>query len=271
MTFRMQLILLNVPKPFLGIIILIFINLSPAISQSLKKEAANHPDLSTYIQKKHGFDQELIKGIQYYNPYYNVQHHPYYDEEKLLPGFIVLSGEKYNDVQSGFIVLSGKKYNDVQFNYDLYGQYLILEYQGVSGGINKIIVSPAHTDAFQLDGNYFEKLILNEQEYLFYQVIRVQSITCYIHWEKLLMDTQINYKRIKYFTDPRRNYYLDIDGKVYPFKNRKTFASLFSGDSKKDIKSYMRQNEIYLSDVTTEKLAGLLEFVSSRLEFKSEN
>ena len=67
------------------------------------------------------------------------------------------------------------------------------------------------------------------------------------------------------------NYYLDIDGKVYPFKNRKTFSSLFSGDSKKEIKRYMRQNEIYISDVTTEKLTGLLEFVSSRLEFKSEN
>jgi len=256
MTSNIQQIVFNVRKPYLLLLFLIFFCLSPSISQSLKNEGINHPDLFTFIQNKHGLDQELINGIQYYNPYYNVEHHPFYIEEEFF---------------QGFIVLSGKMYDDVHLNYDIYSQYLILEYQIISGGINKIILSPAHTEAFQLGGKKFEKLILDEQGLLFYQVIRVQGFTCYMHWEKFIRERQSDNQITEYFTDPHRTYLLDINGKVYPFRNRNTFASLFSGVNKKDIKKYMKQNDIHLSNVATDKLTGLLEFVSSSMQRNSEH
>ncbi|MFC2116100.1 hypothetical protein ACFLTU_06475 [Bacteroidota bacterium] len=215
---------------------------------------ANRPDFSSYIQEKHGIDQELINGILYFDRYNRVLHHPYYSGEKSLPGSIVLSGISYDEVQ---------------FNYDIHSQYLVLDYEAVSGSLYKIILSPAHTDAFHLDGEYFEKLSLDDHGPLFYQVIRVNGLTCYIHWEKKIIS--MSYQFEDYFTDPQKSYFLDYHGKLSPFTNRKNFVSLFSGDPKKEIRRYMWKNEVQLSEATPKQLEDLLKFISSRVQSTSGN
>lgn len=228
-------------KSFPVFIFLIIFRIIPAFSQP--------SDLNTYIHEKHGFDQNLINGILYYDKYKNVLNHPFYTGEKLLPGSVVISGVSYEDVQ---------------INYDIYSQYLVLEYPVVSGSSYKIIISPEHTDAFNLDGNYFEKLILDDRGPLFYQLIRVNGLICYIHWEKKKVTK--SYQLTDYFTEPNQRCYLDYYGKLSPFSNRRNFVSLISGVPKKEIKRYIRKNVIQLSDGTPEQLEDLLQFISSSIQ-----
>ena len=233
-------------KSFLVFFFLIIARIIPAFSQP--------SDLSTYIHVKHGYDQNLFNGILYYDKYKHVLNHPFYSGEKLLPGSIVLSGISYEDVQ---------------INYDIYSQYLILEYLAVSGRFYNIILSPEHTDAFHLDGDYFEKLILDDRGPSFYQLIRVNGLICYVHWEKNKVFRSYQYK--DYFTEPEQSCYLDYCGKLSPFSNRKNFVSLLSGVPKKEIKRYIRKNEIQLSDATPEQLEDLLKFISSSIQSTTGN
>ncbi|MFC2081430.1 hypothetical protein ACFLR8_04390, partial [Bacteroidota bacterium] len=101
------------PKPLIVFFLYGISSLLTTTAQSPKVNGANRPDFSSYIQEKHGIDQELINGILYFDRYNRVLHHPYYSGEKSLPGSIVLSGISYDEVQ---------------FNYDIHSQYLVLDY-----------------------------------------------------------------------------------------------------------------------------------------------
>ena len=238
--------ILNCNKLFLVLFVLIIARITPALSQS--------SDLSSYIREKHGYDLNLINGILYYDKYKGVLNHPFYSGEDLLPGSVVISGISYEDVQ---------------INYDIYSQYLVLEYPAAAGSSYSIILSPEHTDAFHLDGDYFEKLVLDGRGPLFYQVINVNGLTCYIYWEKKRMTKSYQFQ--DFFTEPDRRCFLDYDGTISPFSNRRSFVSLISGVPKKEIKGYMRNNLIQLSVASPEQLENLLQFISSRTDPTSGN
>jgi len=233
-------------KPFF--VLFLYLITSLASAQSPRVEAASQSDLSSYIKVKDGLDQWLINGTLYYSKYYNVQYHPYYSGELSLPGSVVLSGTSYEDLK---------------INYDIYSQYLVLDYQDPAGSFNKIILHPEHTDAFHLDGDYFEKISLDEQGPLFYQVITVSGLSCYIHWEKSMEPTSDNFQYSDFFSAPKRSYFLNFSGKTYPFSNKRTFATLCSGVPKRKIRKYMWRNSIRFSNATAEQLKGLLKYISS--------
>ncbi len=219
-------------------ILLLISGIMPAVSQPA--------DLSAYIEKKHGPDQNLVNGILYYDRYKNVLNHPFYSGEELLPGSVVISGTSYEGVK---------------INYNIYSQYLVLEYPVISGSSHNIIISPEHTDAFSFDGYYFEKLILDDRGPLFYQLIRVDGLTCYIHWEKKRVTRSYQFQ--DYFSEAEKRYFLDYYGRLSPFSHRREFVSLISGVPKKELKGYLRKYLFRLADATPEQLEKLLQFISS--------
>lgn len=222
-------------------LLLLNITIIPVSSQS--------PDLSAYIQAKHGYDYNLINGILYYDKHRQVLNHPFYAGEEFL---------------SGSIVLSGISYGNLRINYDIYTQHLILEYPGISGGLYRIIVSPELTDSFDLAGDHFEKLTLDEHGPLFYQRISVNELGCYIYREKKMVNRSYQYEF--YFTEANQRLFLDYYGKLSPFSNRRNFVSLISGVPNKEIKKYLRQNGIQISDATPAELEALLQFISASIQ-----
>ncbi len=233
-------------KSFTLFIFLIISGNFPAFSQP--------SDLFSYIQMKHGLDLNLVNGILYYDKYKNVLNHPFYSGEEFLPGSVVISGISYEDVQ---------------IKYDIYSQYLVLKYPVFSGSPYSIIISPEHTDAFDFNGNYFKKLTLDDRGPLFYQLIKVNGLICYIHWEK--KKGTRSYQFTDFFTEPEQRCFLDYYGKISPFSNRRNFVSLISGVSKKEIIRYIRGKGIQLSDAAPEQLEDLLQFISSSIQSTTGN
>jgi hypothetical protein len=236
----------NYSKSFPVFFFLIISSIFPAFSQP--------SDLYSYIQMKHGFDLNLVNGILYYDKYKNVLNHPFYSGEEFIPGSVVISGIRYEDVQ---------------INYDIYSQYLVLNYPVFTGSSYSIIISPEHTDAFDFDGNYFKKLTLDDRGPLFYQLIKVNGLICYIHWEK--KKATRSYQFTDFFTEAEQRGFLDYYGKISPFSNRRNFVPLISGVPKKGIKRYIRKKGIQLSDATPEQLEDLLQFISSSIHSTSGN
>ena len=228
-------------KSFPVILLLLNTSIISLFSQS--------PDLTGYIHSKHGYDYNLINGILYYDKYKQVLNHPFYAGEEFL---------------SGSIVLSGISYGNLRINYDIYAQHLILEYPGISGGLYRIIISPELTDSFDLDGDHFVKLSLDEHGSLFYQQISVHELTCYIYREKKMVNRSYQYEF--YFTEADQRLFLANDGRLSPFSNRRNFVSLISGVPNKEIKKYLRKEGIQISDATPAELEALLKFISASIQ-----
>jgi hypothetical protein len=206
----------------------------------------DQPDLPGYILSKHGPDPGLINGIQFYDMYSQVQGHPYFDRE---------------EPQNGSVTLAGKQYGDVSLNYDLYAQHLVLTYQVHSGGVRKIILVPEHTDAFSLGGDHFEKRSPGKAGPLFYQVIKADDITCYIHRRKEMVPTSNDLMYSNYFPESKRKYLLEYGGDLHSFRNRWSFKAIFPGELKKEVRKYLWRNRIVFREATTEELTRLLEYI----------
>jgi len=226
------------------------------MGQLVGEEIATQADLSSYIKDKHGPDQGIINGRLYYNKYYRILNHPYYNGE---------------DSHPGSATLSGKRFPEVLLKYDIFEQHLVLEYQGKNLGRHKIILNPVQTDAFELGDYYFEKLVLDEKEPAFYQVIAINGISCFIHWKKEILISPNETRYSEFFSNPKRIYFIEFNEIVYPFRNRKTFASPFIGIPKREIYKYMRTHDISFRDASPEKIESLLNFISSRIQLSPGN
>jgi len=244
---KINQVILSFHKPFL--VILFMFTTLPGITtaQNLTTETKDSSGLHTYVLKKYGFDHDLVNGIQFYNIYRRVLNHPYYYGEESLPGSVTISG---------------KLFNNLMINYDIYNQWLVLEYNEVSGGIHKIILDPILVGAFQFDGYNFKKMILDDRGPLFYQVIRVKDLTCYTHCNKQLLLTANNLEYAEYFTNPSQSFFLEYNGTISTFSNRRNFSSRFHSNSRKQIRKYMRKNSINFRKISSEELIGLLGHIS---------
>ena len=229
-----------------GPIILITLITFASLSNRLKAQDqgalySQHEDLSGYILHKHSLDQILINGVQYYDKYPNVYGHPFLFEE----------------FQSGSITVSGKVYEDLLINYDLYSQHLVMEYMGLNRTYFKIILSPAHTGSFRMNDEWFQKLDLGDQGLLFYQVIGSDEPKLFVHHEKLLSGNMGDPQFLYRFSDPKMTYYLEYMGNIFPIKNRRSLAEVFSGSSKGEIRKYVRKNILRFQHMTPGELHRL--------------
>jgi len=220
------------------------------IAQDPQEKEADSPKLYEFVLQKYGSDHDLVNGVELYNLYRHVKSHPYFLGEESLPGSVTVLG---------------KHFDNQLIQYDLYNQWVVLEYTERSGGINKIIMVPLHTNGFQIDGHSFEKLALDEDGLLFYQVIRTNRITCYIHWKKQLITISDNINYTVEFSDPMRTFFLEYDSKIIPFSNRRNFAAIFPANIGREARQYMRKNRLRFRKTSVKNLTMLLDHISSNL------
>jgi hypothetical protein len=216
------------------------------------------PDLKLreYVQSEYGIDQQLINGKQFYFKYFRVQHDPYFlGESPLL----------------GEVTLNGKTYRNLRLNYDIYEQFLVLEYSLPSGGVNKIILNSEYTDSFTIEDLCFEKLSLDERGPLFYEVIRSGDLVCYIHWEKHITAVQNDMQYYGSFTAPMRRYLLDSGKGTSTFHSRKSFTALFPEPARKELRRILRTRNIRFRNADPRELTGLIGFASDVLQRTTGN
>lgn len=207
--------------------------------------------LSRYIHMKHGLDQELFNGLQYYERYAHFLGDPYFPE---------------NVFYHGAITLRGTEHTGVQLKFDIYAQQLILEYTDFQGRYNQLIIDPVHIDAFQLGSYRFDKFSLTGEEPVFYQVVHAGPVTCYIHWEKHLTSTSYDFQFTHEFTKPAGTLYLKYRGQTYPVTSRKVLSGIFPDPLQRKIRRYLRQERYSFREADLPQIQKMLQFIAGQPE-----
>ena len=187
----------------------------------------------------YGQDQELVNGLQYYNRHPSGLGHPY-----LLEGW----------VHQGEVNIRGKRYTGIWLKYDIHTQHVEVEYRTVNGGDNQVILVSDRVRNFSIGNSYFEKLTLEEGPAKFYQVLGEGRMIWYIHWTKNLVPISGDSRFLEEFTAPKRSYFLELDGSIYPFSSKKSFVKLFPKSIQKDMKKLIKSNNIQIRTASTEQL-----------------
>ena len=138
-----------------------------------------------------------------------------------------------------------------------------MEYMGQKRIYFKIILSPAHTGSFRMNDEWFQKLDLGDKGLLFYQVIGKDEPKLFVHHEKLLTGNMGNQQFLYRFSDAKMTYYLEYMENIFPIKNRRSLAEVFSGSSKGEIRKYMKKNILSFQHMTPVELHSLIDFISS--------
>jgi len=194
---------------------------------------------SELVGKAYGLDQELVNGVQYYNRYRASLGHPYF------------LGDMF---QMGSATIRGRNYSDVKLKYDLFSQHLEVEYQDFSGGEKQIILVTDWVQAFLIGQHQFQKLNLEEDQNKYYQVIKMDCFTCYVHWSKERIPLKGSTTHSGEFAEAKRTLFLEMDRNIKGFKKRKQFVSLFPVERQKQIKRYMKKIGFQIRNATPDEM-----------------
>lgn len=211
-------------------------------------------EASRFAEEVYGLfqpDQQLVNGTQYVNRYPRCLGHPYFGE---------------NELQSGSLTLSVNKFDDLLLKYDLVTQDLELEYTHGVGMTNRIIVVPDFVEEFTIGPYYFRKMQKGDSIMRYYQIVSMPAFTCYTYWYKKLIPVIDNLNYLNECTDADRIYWLERDGNVNGFWNRKSFLSLFPESSRREIRKMISRYQIPLNRATVEELVLILKETSQIIE-----
>jgi hypothetical protein len=206
-----------------------------------------------YFDLSYGPDYNLINGIEYLYLYSNVTGHPFFGE---------------NRFYTGRLVIDDQEFQDVDIKYDIYNQNIILRYLLVSGGLNQIILNNEFIQEFNIDGRFFRKYFFPETGTRFFQVVASGKINCLYYWEKNLDQSSSSAWNPYSFALQKKQAYIVINNKIYPFKNRRSFVRLFPAQYQKEIKQFIRKNRIWLKRASDNGMRRLIEFCNQLTENK---
>lgn len=213
--------------------------------------------LSEYIEKKHGLDQELINGIQFYQRNVQFRGDPCFPEDKLYPGSVTVKGTVYDNVY---------------LKYNCYFQNIILKYTNLDGNDNLLILNNDHIDSFRLGTLCFTKKSFTAGDPLFYQVFRCGPVMLYVHWEKSsrkLNDYNRNYTNE--YTKLIRRYFVTYEGQIRPVTGKKAFISILPDTLKRETKKYFKNQRLSLRSAGPSDIQQLADFLSSCYPEVTEN
>ena len=202
------------------------------------------------VTETYGLDQELLNGIQFVNRYKRCLGHPYFTEDRL---------------EDGSLTIRGSVYGDLLLKYNLVTQDLELEYLNSQGMTNRIIVIADFVENFRYGRYQFLKLEMEDGEEKYYQVINTDQFTCFVHWFKNIVPVVNNINYAEECTDANRVFWLEREGEVDIFRNRREFIALFPDEYRKAIRKKFSRDMFRFSNTSPENLEHILREVSDLL------
>jgi hypothetical protein len=229
--------------------ILFFINISLQGQGSTDGAVTGYARL---VNQAYGQDQELVNGKQYYNRHPRSMGHPY-----LLEGW----------VHQGSVTLRGKVYEDIWLRYDIESQQVEVEYRTMNGGDNQVVLVNDRVDEFSIGEYYFKRIKLEPDlpNVQFYQVLGYGRMVWYIRWNKKIVPVSGDSRFIEEYTQPRRNYLMELDGAVDPFNSRRSFVKLFPREIQKEMRRLIKKNHLQLRSASISELELFIRAATSLL------
>jgi hypothetical protein len=238
--------------------ILIYLLLGPFLPSSFlcaqeKGKAEQERDaLTTYMKDQYGFDQELHRGYLYYNAYFQCMGNPYFPSEAF---------------QRGSLRRSGIVHDGLSLRYDCHAQQVTMAYTGSGGGYMQLILEGSRVDSFSLGALQFQKMAPDGLDTAFYQVIRRDSLACFVHWSCSKLPLNDYSKRYLYrFSTPSASCFIRYREELFPVSGKKDFLSLFPSGMHARIRQYLREQRFSFKKPGHEEIESLIAHMDSQLK-----
>ncbi len=218
----------------------------PSSAQINNTLLSDSTDLYSYVQKEYGPDQVLINGLYPEDYVLDAIGHPFFQDNKFYPGYIILHNQKYEDVS---------------LKYNIFDQNIIVS-QPVDKNITLQIIPPdKFITEFRINDKVFRKFCFDGTNERFFQVIYDRDIKCLYSYTKKRF---ISYHTQKFssfrFSKETRESYLLINQKLYRFDTLGSILRLFPDKTKSEIKTFCKKERIRLSKSSDQEIGKLIEF-----------
>ena len=204
-------------------------------------------EISEYAEDRYGPLLELISGEKYYYPYREALGNPF------------LYGE---GSQTATLQILGRTYENQRIRFDIYNQFVLLDFNDETGAARSIILEDQFLDHFEVNGVLFKKCLNEQGSSQFGQVIYEGDITCYYLWEKRYsVDTKVGELRYS-FSDPTRISLLVIKDQIHSYKSRRSFLRNFQDKNQVQIKFYLNQKSLSFRKISDQEMGLLMEYIN---------
>lgn len=198
-------------------------------------------------EEKYGNDPCLVNGEKYYYPYSRSEGDPFLEPSP----------------KQATLHISGEVFEGQTIRYDIYNQYLVLEYVDAYGATSSLVLRDELVEAFSYEGRLFKKMKGPEGKERFFQVVFEGPVSCYFLWGKEYRLDLRSGTRNYYFTEPERKAYLVMDHRFHSYRNNRSFSRIFGKEYRKLIRQYMRQHQIRIREATGRQMFPLMEYCNS--------
>ncbi len=200
------------------------------------------------LDQVYGLDQTLCNGKKYtYIQPPGSTGHPFL----VSPAYFV-----------GSVSLGPKCYRDVILNYDIFNQQLLLQYADAKGVLYVIEVSKAWLKGFSLGSKNFE-LLSEGREPGYFQVMGKGSLRILYFWRKTLKTNDVIGSSNFVFSAAIRDSYVLMDGKLKPYRTKRSLIRVFNPEQRPAIKSYMRKNKVKIRKSSDEVMEEMITFIGN--------
>lgn len=230
--------------------IILFFVFSACLSQTIVPGSEeNFIEIYNLAKEKYDVDQQLLNGIYYENPYYKALAHPFLDD---------------GNFQVGSVIFRNKKYDEVRMKYDIYDQQIIINPKP-DNSMLMILLANEFVSEFWVDGLHFKKFSFEESESSFYQVVSDKDdIKCYHAWYKLRYKSYHNANNVSFiFSDSKQKSFLLINGKLFRYRNNRSFVSLFPDKAKSQIRRFLKSERIKINKADDGAMKEVIHFCQS--------
>jgi len=225
----------------------IFLLSSPGSSQS--PDEASVTELNNSFHEAYGPDQNLVRGVRYFNLHLRYEGHKFFMEDTYVKGKLILEHGTYPDV---FL------------KYDLFDQRLILQVISPGATYNEIVVTDSHLKGFELEGRTFRKLYFPETDTLIFQVIGQGDPVCIYYWDKDVFHNTHDLTSIGEFSKMIRKSYVVTNSSLYRFKGARSFSKSFP-EHRAEVMRYIRRQKIRPRKSGDAEMTGLINYCSTLL------
>ena len=167
------------------------------------------------------------------------------------------------DFVTGSVTLRDVRYDHLALKYDVVNQQLVFQYQNPNGGVQRLVLSDAWMQSFDLGNIHFELFAAQDTVKHIYQVLGSGFNQVLYGWSKQrTFDNRMGYSHFK-FTKLKKKMYLLSNGDIREFKNNKGFTTLFDPAKQPAIKKYLMQQHIKVTKATDQVMTGLITYSNS--------
>jgi hypothetical protein len=200
------------------------------------------------VNQKYGIDEILVSGKYFENLYVNDLGHPYFLED---------------EYKKGYLVIHNQKFENLRLKYNIWEQTIVVQYTDNSDSQTAFIPPFEFISEFIIDVHKFKKYSFENVGEHFFEELYMGEINCLCLWTKDRDKSEHNVTFMAHkFSEPHKKFYLVIDEKAFPLKNKSTLIALFP-DHKKEITQYLKAHKIKLYKSPDEKIAELIAWCES--------